>query len=177
MCVNEMLTRMEKESYIPDFLVNFASRSNPSELNGVYCKDGVTGMLDTKNYKCLDTIFPFVEAFIDRCCGETYGPLTSICALYNDILRCSLHREYSPSWNTSSLQSLKNMINFFQKFMLNIFEEYHPSGLKPVKFHMLSHLHEDIKHIGDLRMVDVQFYENQHLTFKQECKRTSQRRG
>ena len=106
-CVNEMLSRMEKESYIPDFTVDFASKTNPSELNGLYCKDGVTGMLEAKNYKCLDTIFPFVAAFIDRCCGEKYGPLTSLCSLYNDIIRLCLHREYSPPWNTSSLQSLK----------------------------------------------------------------------
>jgi len=171
-CINEMLSRMENESYIPDFVVDFSSKSNPTDLNGLYSKDGLIGMMEAKNYKCLDTIFPFVASFIDRCCGELSGPLTTICSLYNDIVQCTIHRDCSPPWTSLSVQKLRKMILTFKTFMVQIFQDYHPSGLRTVKFHMLNHLDENIESFGDMRMVDVQFYENRHLTFKQEFNRT-----
>ena len=173
--VNEILSRMQVESYVPDFRVDFSSKESSTDLNGLYTNDGLVGMLEAKNFKCLDTIFPFVCAFIDRVCQEGWGPLTSIYSIYNDVIAYTFDRDSSNPWKQENVEWIRFLIFKLKKLMVAEFGYSHPSNLNTVKFHMLGHLPEDICNIGDIRMADVQFFENRHLTFKEECKRTSRR--
>ena len=84
--VNDMLRLIEQDSQIPDFHVDFSGKESGNRLNGLYKQDGLTGMLEAKNYRSIDTVFPFIATYIDRCCGELDAPITSICTQYIDIL-------------------------------------------------------------------------------------------
>ena len=79
---NAFLALLEKEYPATCLLVDFSKANNSTRLDGVFVEDGVRGVLEAKDYKTVDMIFPFIAAFLDRACGEvSNGPVTSVSVL------------------------------------------------------------------------------------------------
>lgn len=173
---NEMLKRIDIQSPVPGSVVDFSSKDSSNALNGLFTSDGVCGMLEAKNYRHVDYVFPFVAAFIDRICGERDNLTTAISVLYIDLVNWVLERPCQKPWTCSEVDKLQKFVHSFQRLVVNHFGEHQPSKFCTEKFHALSHLADDIRRFGDIRMLSVGFYENRHVTFKQEYERTSRRR-
>ena len=80
---NAFLALLEKEYPTTCLHVDFSKAKNSTRLDGLFVEDGVRCMLEGKDYKTVDMIFPFIAAFIDRACGEvSNGPVTTVSVLY-----------------------------------------------------------------------------------------------
>ena len=84
---NDLLALYQKESYVKDMQFNYTSTEKGNRVNGIFTNDGLRGMLEAKNYKAIDMVFPFVAAFIDRCSGdEESHPVTKVCSRYTELM-------------------------------------------------------------------------------------------
>ena len=90
--VNEMISRFHTDSFAPGLFLDLVSRSKGKKLNGLFTDNGIRGFVEAKNMKGLNRIFPFVAAFIDRCCGESEeAPTTMVAALYRDFQKSQMN--------------------------------------------------------------------------------------
>ncbi|MEM1002920.1 MAG: hypothetical protein AAGH46_09760, partial [Bacteroidota bacterium] len=156
---NEMFKQIQEESYVSGLHVDFSSKNCSSSLNGLFTQDGVTGMLEAKNMRCIDYIFPFVACFIDRICGELWGPSTTISVLYIDIVKMIFELEETAEWRYEDMDRMKGYITHFQEVVKLVFSSFQPSTFNTLKFHFLAHIIDDLCRYGDLRMLEVRFYE------------------
>ena len=84
---NAFLALLEKEYPTSCLHVEFSKAKTSTRLDGLFVEDRVRGMLEGKDYKTVDMIFPFIAAFIDRACGEvSNGPVTTVSVLYLDLV-------------------------------------------------------------------------------------------
>lgn len=172
---NEMLKRNQVQGQVPGIVVDFSSNDSSNALNGLFTSDGICGMLEAKNYRHVDYVFPFLASFVDRICGEKECMTTAISVIYIDLVNWVLERPDNMLWTESELKKLDEFVHSFQELIVNQYGKYQPSQFCTEKFHALSHLGDDIRKYGDLRMLDVGIYENRHVTFKEEYGRTSKR--
>ena len=102
-------------------------------------------MLEGKDYKTLDMIFPFIAAFIDRACGEvSNGPVTTVSVLYSDLVGFLLRYNRSNSWKRDEIDVIEGMVDTFRTTFMEVFGTFHSTGMRTLKFHLLSHLAEDV---------------------------------
>lgn len=50
-------------------MVNFSTGDTSSELHGLFTSTGLSGTLEGKSYRMVDTIFPILAGSIDRATG------------------------------------------------------------------------------------------------------------
>ena len=174
---NEMLKRIEMESYVPGCHVDFSSKDGSNALNGLFTNEGICGMLEAKNYREVDYVFPFVAAFIDRVCGDRKGTLTDLCVMYIDLVQECFERSNSTSWDEEKISKVEDHISSFQSICVRHFGNHQPSRFNTEKFHMLAHLGDDVRRFGDMTMLHAGLYENRHMGFKEEYSRTSRRKS
>lgn len=174
---NEILKEIQSQSHVPGLHVDHSSKGSSATLNGLFSSEGISGMLEAKDMRSIDYVFPFVAAFIDRICGEEHGPVTSITVLYIEIIQMIFEKDDDKKWTDDDMADLQKYVKILQSMLISVFSEFQPSQFKTMKFHYLSHLVDDLKNFGDLRMCEVRFYENRQLAYKDEWARTSRKRS
>lgn len=176
-CCNEMLKRIQEESYVQGLNVDFSSGDSCNALNGLFTRDGICGMLEAKNYRQVDQVFPFIAAFIDRVVGDWQSVTTGLCLSYTEITKWVLERPSRKPWTDSEVMKLEETLYRFQRHVVNHFGRHQLSNFCTEKFHVLTHLADDIRRYGDARMLYVGLYENRHLMFKDGYQKTSRRQS
>ena len=63
---NSVLSAIERDSPESNFHIDFSMNEVTSTLNGIFTKDGMRGMLEGKDYRNLDKVFPFIGGYMDR---------------------------------------------------------------------------------------------------------------
>ena len=125
---NDLLALYQKESYVKDMQFNYTSTEKGNRVNGIFTNDGLRGMLEAKNYKAIDMVFPFVAAFIDRCSGdEESHPLTKVCSRYTELMTWTLQIGSSQGWTEADVNKLQKLIDSFKTIARDVLGEYHPS--------------------------------------------------
>jgi len=71
---NSVLRQMERDSQISGLHVDFSTKESSTQLNGIFLSTGLRGMLEGKDYRNLDYVFPFVSAYVDRFRGMHDDP-------------------------------------------------------------------------------------------------------
>lgn len=79
---NEMLKRIQCESFFPGMNVDFGTKDSSVVLNGLFRREGICGILEAKNYRYVDYVYPSIALFIDRVCGEQRSVTTGISVIY-----------------------------------------------------------------------------------------------
>ena len=172
---NAILAGIERDYYAPGLHVDLSKGDKGQYLNGIYTDEGLRGMLEAKDFRAFDMVFPFIGAFIDRCCDEAHSaPVTSIFTQYTGIPHWAMTYSLTPEWKRGEIEKLAVAVSKFKQFVKLIFAEHHASGLKTSKFHLLDHLASDIRVMGSLRHC---VFEHSHLLFKKSYRQTSKRRG
>ena len=89
---NAILAEIEKNYSATGLHVDFSKKEKTAQLNGFFLRDGVRGMLEGKNYRAIDLVFPFIAAFVDRALGFQDQPtLTTLNMMYTELMLTLLH--------------------------------------------------------------------------------------
>lgn len=175
---NDILAGMQRDCNVRGFQVDFSSGEKGSGLNGMFRNDGLRGMLEAKDYRAVDMVFPFIAAFIDRCCDEVSdAPITTICTSYGDITNQALRHGSEEPWTKKEIDELEKRIDMFKVKCRETLGPFHPSELRTLKFHLLDHLCDDIRTSGGMQYVHAGPYEASHTMFKEHYRKTSCRKS
>lgn len=176
--VNQMLSRFHRESYAPGLYLDLVSKQKGKKMNGLYTEHGLRGFLEAKNMKGIDRVFPFIAAFIDRCCGEKENaPTTKVAVLFTDLVKLSERRGMAAGWTEPDLLKLETKVREFKKEALQLYEKYQKSGMNTMNFHLIDHLVSDIRRNGGIQYGDACLYEYSHVRVKDCYRETSKRRA
>jgi len=89
---NAILAEVENTYPASGLHVDFSKTEKTSQLNGLFLREGVRGMLEGKNFRAVDMVFPFVLSFIDRILGfQGTADLTSVHTMYTEIMVTCLY--------------------------------------------------------------------------------------
>ena len=178
--INRMLSHIQRYSPISGVRIDFSKGGSDGNEKGLYGPEGnVIGMLEGKDYRNLDMVFPFVGMFLDRACGETTTAVsTNLFVMYVEIVQESL--SYTPDgttmWNENKVLSLEKKIRMFKNMANRLYSTHQKSELCTQKVQMLDHIVEDIRRLGGLRYSDASLYEYSHTIVKAAHRATSRRR-
>lgn len=64
---NAILAAIEGDSYVTGLHIDFSTGDQGINPNALLLIDGLRGMLEGKDYRVLDMVFPFIGARIHRC--------------------------------------------------------------------------------------------------------------
>ena len=174
---NTLLRTMEKDSGLPDLHIDFSSKDASSRLNGIFLTKGLRGMLEGKDYRNLDTVFPFVASFLDTATGSTTGDLTEVHTLYIELVRYLEFIDKNSGVTDEILKALTTKLGTFKGKTVKLFEPYVDTGLFTLKFHLLDHLVEDLSKFTSLDFLSAGPYEYYNTKIKQSYRKTSKRRA
>ena len=133
-------------------------------------------MLEGNDLKCVDMVFPFVTAFVDRVlCMENEGSLTRISSTYSDIMVSVLFDQPRLGWTPEEMAKLSTTVQEWKKLVVEFFGAYCETGLFTLKFHMLDHMVTDIRKFGTLSVLSASQFEHFNTDIKKAVRQTSQR--
>ena len=174
---NNYLRAIQSDSGISSLRVDFSSKNASVTLNGLFLETGIRGMLEGKDYRNVDFVFPFIAAFIDRITQETKADLTSIHVLYSDLLHHLSVEVDNKGLNKPRLERLRKLVQSLKKSSSEFFSRFVDKGLYTLKFHLLDHLPEDIEKYASLSFTDASPFEQYNAVLKQFYRQTSKRIG
>jgi hypothetical protein len=173
---NSLLRAIQNDSATTAIHIDFSTKEASSALNGFFLESGIRGMLEGKDYRNLDYVFPFVAAFIDRVSGLQEEGITTVHTVYSNLL-FKLFVEVE-QYGMSNIQALKiaALIRRLKKECKRVFDPYVNKGLYTLKFHLLDHLVEDIMKYGSLDYLSAGPYEYFNTVVKKHYRATSKRK-
>ena len=175
--LNDFLAKVQKMSVGYGIVVDFSKGKHEGRLSGLFSDNGLIGMLEASDYKDIENVSPFLGAIVDRCCGEVKeAPVTRTLTMFNDIIQQLYERNHNIGWTDEKLEKLSNDIRLFKKQGRKTFENYQSSKMGFPKWHLLDHIVEDLKRVGNISFLEADFYEMEHKSFKKEYKLTSRRK-
>lgn len=173
---NALLAAIENQFGAPGFHVDFSTKEKSQQLNGLFLNNTIRGMLEGKDFKCLDMVFPFVAAYIDRVTGyQDNAPLTDICTSYTTLMQDLLYDNTSTGWSRDMIADITHRISLLKSKCVHTFEKHCEHGIHTLKFHLLDHVVEDLSKFGGLNILDASPYEHFNTFFKQSYRSTSKR--
>ena len=99
------------------------------------------------------------------------------CFGFVDLVGFILRYNRSNSWRRDEIDIIEGMVDTFRTTFIEVFGTFHSTGMRTLKFHLLSHLAEDVKKFGGLHNINAGVYEHAYLRFKDAYRRTSKRRN
>ena len=174
-----MLRRIEAHSPAKGLHIDFSNDENHEQGNGLYRKDGrLAGMLEGKDYKCLDLVSPFMGMFVDRCCEErVLCPTTKFFTQHADLVANILCYNSNSTWNIKKIHQLEIDIKSFKEKALQLYGGYSVSELCTEKFHLLDHVVQNINRLGGISWGDAGVYEYSHTLVKSAYRCGSKRKA
>ena len=174
---NSLLAAIQNQYPLSGVNVDFSKKEASTSLNGLFTADGLKGMLEAKEYRAIDYVFPFVAAFVDRALGNEKNPhQTIIHSMYSGLLRyilCDIRGEVGKDIRCEIQMRVSNL----KKKVVEIYGPHCENGLFTLKFHLLDHLSEDITNYALLEYVDAGPFEGFNTQIKHSFRRTSMRYG
>ena len=176
--INKMLSHIQETSPSTGLRIDFSSTSKGENGNGLYAKDGkLIGILEGKDYRSVDAVFPFIGMFTDRCCGEHSSALsTNLFVQYVELMQITTSSKESTQWSHAKIDDIERRIKRFKKDALQLYGDHHSSQLCTEKFHLLDHIGEDIRRLGGIRFGDAGLYEYAHTLVKKAYRSGSRRK-
>ena len=173
---NSLLRSIQDLYTMPGIRYDFSKKECSTALNGIYTNTGLRGMLEGKDYKVLDTIFPIVFAYVDTWLSDNdSAPLTEVHTLYTDIINTILSDNHGNGWIADDLDTLQSEIKIFKTKMVGLFHDCCPNGLGTLKFHLFDHIVDDIRRFGTISVLSASPFEHFNLHIKSAYRSTSKR--
>ena len=175
--VNSILATIEKDFGAPGLHIDFSKHERSTQLNGLYVREGLRGMLEGKNYRALDMVFPIIVGFLERCLGFASAPvLTDLHVRYSELMLKTQFDIVESGVSPAVVAQLKEDIHNFKQEMVAVYGPHSSHGLYTLKFHLLDHLADDIGKYGNVAVIDASAYEGYNTNIKSSFRQTSRRR-
>ena len=124
----------------------------------------------------IDQVAPFFGCIADRICGEVEdATIPKIFTMYTDLMQHVLRLRGKISRDAQRINAVKDLIENFKSFTVDILHQYQPSNFNTVKWHMLDHIPDDLRMYGGLEYLDAGLYEYAHTIPKDAYRRSSRR--
>ena len=176
--INHTLSQYEREYGVPSLYVDFKKKGNTNCLDGLYMEKGMKGMLQGRNFKHLDYVFPLVSSTIDTILNKgNKCLLTEVNTLYTEISTKVVHEFAMTGCNDEDINELEENIIVFKRKCVQLFERTCETGLITLKFHLLDHLCDNLRKFGTIKIINGAKYEQFNLQVKESYRLTSKRRG
>ena len=172
---NSYLRVIDENSGITSLRVDFSTKAASATLNGLFLENGVRGMLEGKDYRNVDMVFPFVCAFLDRKTQETSGVLTKISTMNSSLLTMLYYEIDRKGLTAERLSTLRDRIRMLKIDMASFYKRFTQTGLFTLKFHLLDHLAEDLSKYCSLAYLDSSPFEQYNAVIKMHYRKTSRR--
>lgn len=172
---NTLLRLIERDSGIAQLHVDFSTKDMSSALNGIFLQTGLRGMLEGKDYRALDHVFPFVAAFIDNVTQSQDGTVTKIHMAYSELIQELENIDRVTGITDKIIQNVTHKIENFKEMTQSFFQQYVETGLLTLKFHLLDHLSTDLSRYASLEFLNASPYEYYNTRIKQNYRKTSKR--
>ena len=173
---NTLLRYFENSHLMPGTRIDFSKKEASSQLNGFYTSTGLRGMLEGKDFKALDFVFPFIFAYVDTWLGyEDSAPLTKLHVSYTSLTNQIMSDNYGNGWSTSDLTTLRHDISAFKINVTSVFQPHCETGLSTLKYHLLDHLVTDLERFGSIRVLSASPFEHFNLHIKKAYGASSKR--
>lgn len=173
---NSLLRAMQDDCTTRSIHIDFSTKEASSALNGIFLQTGIRGMLEGKDYRNLDYVFPFVAAFVDRISGCEEGGITAVHTLYSNLLFKLFTEIENDGISYIELRKIEALVRRLKKECKRLFDPYVKKGLYTLKFHLLDHLVEDLGKYGSLDYLNGGPYEYFNAVVKQHYRDTSKRK-
>ena len=161
---------------MPGMKVDLSKHEGSAQLNGIFLPTGLRGMVEGKDYRVLDIVFPFVFGYADIWLGsQDEAPLTRIHVFYTDLVNRLMSNNHSRGWSAADMDELQNAVREFKKLLWCVFGPHCNNGLNTLKFHLLDHLVHDLKRFGSISVLSASPYEHFNYVIKQSYASTSKR--
>lgn len=133
----------------------------------MFTGEGLRGMTERKNYYAVDTVLPFVAAFIDERLGfvERCG-LTQMHVFYTEIMIKVLFGQKSGAWVEDELARLRAKIRKLKSVVEKIFSPHCSSRLFTLRFHLLEHAVHYLGRFGSLSFIDARPFKHFNVLIK-----------
>lgn len=139
--------------------------------------EGFRKILDEKNCKSADLIFPILTAFLDRYTGWVGKvSLTKVYVLYSKLMISMAKHDKKKVQNGHELKKLQMKVNRFKILLVETFSKHCTSDLFTLKFRLRDHAVEDLHVFNTLSVFYAASFERYDGDFKQAYKQRSQRR-
>ena len=173
---NTVLSVFQNEYMMPGTRVDFSKKEGSSQLNGIYMTRGLRGMLEGKDYRALDVMFPFVFGYVDCWLGTSAeASLTKIHVSYTDLVNRLMTDNFGEGWSAADFSDMQKEVSAFKEDISKLFGPHCKTGLQTLKFHLLDHMVLDLERFGSLRVLSASPYEHFNLFVKQAYNSTSKR--
>lgn len=133
-------------------------------------------MLEGKENRALDIVFPFVLAYVDTWTGfQDDAPLTKLHVQYTELTNRLMTDNFHNGWSSSDLDNIRVSISTFKHAFWTLFGPHCSHGLNTLKFHLLDHLVDDLERFGSIHVLSESLYEHFNYIVKQAYNSTSKR--
>lgn len=185
--LNEYLKQIQNEAPATGFMINFTRQKLASELNALFTEHGCATMLEATHFDKVLQVMPFVAALADRL-SEDMGDkaaeeprpyLTEIFINYGLMIASMTKKDRADqSLTPTEIELVRERVRCFQETMMkNGVCVFHKTMFCLIKFHFLSHVHEDLAPFDPLLFFSAGPYETSHIVFKLAYKSGSGRLG
>lgn len=147
-------------------------------MDGLFTKEGITGMIVTSDMKRIDIISPILGALIDCVSDEQKTcPIANMFTAYVDIMRYMCGITKGDKWKEEELEKRAERIKKCKIKCVSIFSTYQKSGMCTMKQHFFDHICEDIKLNCSFSLCSADLFAYVHNIFKREYRKTTKRRA
>lgn len=177
---NGYLRRIEEEAPAIGLHVDFTRGKAATATDGLFAENGVASMLESKDFKNVAQVMPFVGALIDIMCGsDTNGAtVTSVFVKYVDLEAHIMRRGMDEKGHSEGdLTRLEEMALHFKEITYEHFKDYQVSNFNFPKWHAIEHVVSDIREMGHCSSFSADAYEHSHTVFKELNRQGSQRKS
>lgn len=85
--VNSIFAALERHLLLPGLGIDFSQRESSLKLNGILLNGGARRILEGKECRAIDMVFPILCGFIDHVTGYAKSPkMTKVHAMYSLLM-------------------------------------------------------------------------------------------
>lgn len=132
-----MIAAMERDNDVTGLHVDFSSRGESVQSNGIFVNSGIRGMLEGKDYRSVNTVFPIMSIYSDRVVWFQGSPnLTEAHAMSTTLMNKVMPQNNCREWSARNVKRLWETVRCFKRAVVELFPPVCTSGLFTILFHV-----------------------------------------